>query len=436
MVHPRGHSVRKALTSDLFIILVLVLIAAFFRFHRLQEWPIGLWRDEAANGLEALRVLDGDRAIFFGTREPMFIYLVAASIAMLGRNPLAIRAAAAAAGTATIPITYLLVREVLRSTHPSERLVAVLTSLWMATSYWHLNFSRLGFRGVLLPLFAALSFCFLWRGWNQLEELPQRRWRYAWFALSGACLALTLYTYTPSRFLLLLLIPFVAQAVSWASSWRKGAVKAATAHSSAIAPFAVFALCFALAFAPLCSHFLTEPKSLFVRSGVTVFGTDSGEPLSLLITRNLLRQLGMFGLLADPNTRHNPAGRPAFDLATLGLFVFGFLLSLRRWRKTPYLFHANARHLDLPRAATLPAGYRCPAHSLRIPCPGSGGKLGMVASQGLVPPGTMGHCGRPRLVSSALRRSLLSRLLRSKRGRDRAGQGLRSPLRGDSLYNE
>jgi len=80
---------RRATKVDIIFILILVCIAAFFRFYHLHELPIGLWRDEAANGLEALRVLDGHHSIFFGTREPMFIYLVAASVAFLGRNPLA-----------------------------------------------------------------------------------------------------------------------------------------------------------------------------------------------------------------------------------------------------------------------------------------------------------------------------------------------------------
>ncbi|MGB9301629.1 MAG: glycosyltransferase family 39 protein, partial [Anaerolineae bacterium] len=200
---------RKAAGLDLVVILILVVIAAFFRFYRLNELPIGLWRDEAANGLEALRVLEGDLVIFYGTQEPLFIYLVAISIALLGRNPLAIRMVAAVAGTATIPVTYLLVKELLRSSHQRARTVAFLTSLWLATSYWHLNFSRLGFRGVLLPLFAALTFYFWWRGWNQLDSHPSQRSTYVWSALAGSSFGVTFYTYTPSRFLPLLLIPFL-----------------------------------------------------------------------------------------------------------------------------------------------------------------------------------------------------------------------------------
>jgi len=329
---------RKAARWDLVVILVLVLFAAFFRLYRLQEWPIGLWRDEAANGLEALRVLDGDLAIFYGTREPMFIYLVAASVAFWGRNPFAVRVVAAIAGTITIPLTYLLVKEVFRQTNRSVRVVAFLTSFSLATSYWHLNFSRLGFRGVLLPLLASLSFYFFWRGWNQLQrDTPRQRTTLGWFAAAGLCFGLTMYTYTPSRFLPLALLPFVGHS-AW-KGWRDvGSQEPDPDHVSPVAAFTLFVLCFVLIFAPLGAHFLEDPGSFFVRSGVSVFNAAEDRPLVTLLSENVVRQLGMFGFLGDPNTRHNPADRPAFDLLTLSFFIVGFLLSLRRWGKMPYLF--------------------------------------------------------------------------------------------------
>jgi 4-amino-4-deoxy-L-arabinose transferase-like glycosyltransferase len=332
---------NKTTKLDILAILILVLIAVFFRFHHLQELPIGLWRDEAANGLEALRVLDGDLAIFYGTREPMFIYLVALSVGLLGRNPLAIRLVAAIAGTATIPVTYLLFKEVFRWTDHRVRLLAFLTSTWLATSYWHLNFSRLGFRGVLLPLFASLSFYLFWRGWNQLEHGASRqRTTLAWFAVSGLCFGLTFYTYTPSRFLPLVLLPFFGQAVWGAWSRRSEAEQKSdrTAPAKPLAALFVFSASCLLIFAPLGVHFVADPGSFFVRRGVSVFSATDDQPLITLLAENVVHQLGMFGFLADPNTRHNPAGRPAFDLFTLAFFMVGFALSLRRSRKLPYLF--------------------------------------------------------------------------------------------------
>jgi len=365
---------RKAARPDLVAIVLLLVVAAFFRFYRLNELPTGLWRDEAANGLEALRVLDGHLDIFYGTREPLFIYLVALSIGFLGRTPLAIRVVAALAGTITIPVTYLLVKEIFQRTEYQARVIAFLTSFWLATSYWHLNFSRLGFRGVLLPLLTSLSFYLLWRGWNRLPS-PQVL---VWFALSGCCFALAFYTYTPSRFLPLLLLPFLVQVVkrTWSDVRAQDGVSKSTGpHTLPITAFAVFAICFVFVFAPLGAHFVADPGSFLVRSGVSVFGALDERPLASLLAENTLRQLGMFGFLADPNTRHNPAGRPAFELFTLACSLVGLAVCLRSWRGMPYSFcllwfltmllPAILTYPELPHSlraiGTLPVAYVFPA---------------------------------------------------------------------------
>jgi uncharacterized membrane protein YhaH (DUF805 family) len=365
---------RKATRVDLLAIVLLLIVAAFFRFYHLDELPVGLWRDEAANGIEALHVLNGHLRIFYGTREPLFIYLVGLSIAILGRTPVAIRVVAALAGTATIPVTYLLVKELFRRTERQARVIAFLTSFWLATSYWHLNFSRLGFRGVLLPLCASLSFYLLWRGWSR----PPSPRAVVWFALSGCCFALAFYTYTPSRFLPLLLFPFLAQAVrrTRGSARAQEDMPDSTApHTSPIAGFAAFVIGFVFVFAPLGVHFVADPGSLLVRSGVSVFAALDEKPVTTLLAENTLRQLGMFGFLADPNIRHNPAGRPAFELFTLACFLVGLAVSLRRWRDVRYSFcllwffvmllPAILTYPELPHSlrtiGALPAAYIFPA---------------------------------------------------------------------------
>ena len=97
MAWPRmGESLsrRRALW---FMVLVL-LVAAALRVVAVGEVPPGLYHDEAYNGLDALNVLDGDLSIYFSAnngREPLFIYLMAGTVALFGRTALGVRAAAA-----------------------------------------------------------------------------------------------------------------------------------------------------------------------------------------------------------------------------------------------------------------------------------------------------------------------------------------------------
>ncbi len=90
----------------LLTVMTMTVIAAALRLVALDRWPPGLYHDEAFNGLDALRVLQGDTPIFFTAnngREPLFIYLQALSVALFGRSPGALRLVSAIVGTLTIP---------------------------------------------------------------------------------------------------------------------------------------------------------------------------------------------------------------------------------------------------------------------------------------------------------------------------------------------
>jgi len=93
-------------------LLVLALIVAFIlRFYRLGEFPPGLYRDEAINGLDALKVLQGEHAFFFTAnngREPLYIYLTAGAISLFGQTAFAVRLAAAVIGALTTLPVFLL----------------------------------------------------------------------------------------------------------------------------------------------------------------------------------------------------------------------------------------------------------------------------------------------------------------------------------------
>ena len=68
---------------------LIILVAIFLRLFSLDTIPSGLLWDESWNGLDTVAVLNGERPIFFTEnfgREPIFIYLQAISVALLGTN--------------------------------------------------------------------------------------------------------------------------------------------------------------------------------------------------------------------------------------------------------------------------------------------------------------------------------------------------------------
>ena len=145
-------------------ILLITALAALLRFWALDQLPPGLYHDEAFNGLDALGVLRGQTPLYFAAnngREPLFIYLTAASIRLWGRSPGGLRWVSACVGTLTIPALYLLGRALF------NRRVALLAALLASTTVWTLNLSRVAFRAVLLPPLAALALWALWRALQQ-----------------------------------------------------------------------------------------------------------------------------------------------------------------------------------------------------------------------------------------------------------------------------
>lgn len=299
-------------------LLCVFLAGVAMRLVALGDQPYGLYQDEAYNGLDALRVLDGARPLYFPAnngREPLFIYLMALTVGVFGRTPLGVRAAAAILGCLTLPATYLL-----GTTWRNQR-VGLLSATILAAMLWHVHLSRVGFRAIALPLFAALAL-----GLGALGLKTRSRWA---LAGAGAAYGLSFYTYLPARFTPLALMLMLAYASLWHRAWLRD-------HWRLLLwPLAVALI----AGLPLAILTVSHPDLLFGRSTQVAIWNETihhGHPLSTAL-HNALRVLGMFAWRGDPIWRHNVPTRPIFDPLLALAFVGGIALSVMRWKKHPAL---------------------------------------------------------------------------------------------------
>ena len=296
----------------------LTILAGAFRFAALGAAPPGLYHDEAFNGLDALGVLAGERPIYFPAnhgREPMYIYLVALAVGLLGSSPLAVRLPAAIAGTLTIPATYWMVNQLW------GRRAGLLAAAIMAVSLWPVHLSRIGFRAVLLPLFAAIGIGLAARAWRNGRR---RDW-----IIAGAVWGLASYTYLAARFapLVFLLV------VTFLLIFRR--IQAGPFLPQRLSNGAVWATVgFALAVAPLAIYTLGNWDVVMGRpGGVSVFepGINRGDLPGTLVN-NTLKALGMFVWQGDRIPRHNAPYRPVFDVLLAAAFVAGLVVVIRQAR--------------------------------------------------------------------------------------------------------
>lgn len=299
------------------LLLIVLAVAALLRLWALDVAPPGLYRDEASNGLDALGVLQGNHAVYFTAnngREPAYIYLTALAISLLGRTVIAVRLAAALVGALTTVPVYLLGRAWF-----GQRVALFAAWLW-AVTLWPVHLSRLGLRAILLPPLLALVF---WLG-----TLAFRRQQPALWLAAGIVYGAAFYTYLAVRFtpvlLFLLLSYLLLKHRPLASRLWPGALW--------------FALGTALALLPLAFAAWQNPSLVLGRVGqVSILNPDIGgqNPLVTLL-QQAARALGMFLWRGDDILRHNPAGRPVFDLLMAIPFLMGLVVCLRGWGRKSY----------------------------------------------------------------------------------------------------
>lgn len=282
------------------------------RLWQIGAQPGGFYHDEAFYALDAVSVLQGRLALFFAAnngREPLFIYLLAPMIAVLGRTVLAARGTSALIGIATLPAIYLAGRALF------GRRVGLLSAAILAGTFWHLALSRLALRAITLPLILCLAVGLTVQAFAPASGEPavHPRWR---AILAGFVTGLVWYTYTSAQ-MQLLFVPVMALTL-WLSRPMPG-------RGSDRAVWFGWLLGLALALAPL-AFWLTRHADLYLaRAGqVSVLSpTINQGDLSGTVFGNIGKALGMFIITGDRIWRHNLSLRPVFDSITGPVFLIG-----------------------------------------------------------------------------------------------------------------
>jgi hypothetical protein len=307
----------------LLVLVAITLLAAFFRLYRIDTLPAAAGFDQAAYAMEALDILDGARPVFFETRhgrEAMFSYLVALCFLAIGDLARSVYVTSAIAGILTVPATYLTAREMLADEEGTlGKYGALLAALFIALSHWHLSWSRLGMRVVLVPLLCALTTWLLWRGFR-----TGRRWA---FAGAGVFLGLGMYTYPAFRaFPLAVVLAFVFRAWSYGSFCK---------NLRRLLLVTVVAL---VVFAPLGTYFVTHPTSstrIVKATIVTDEANDWQTNARILLDQAVRVPLTLF-VGGDVDPRVALPDSPALNAFLALALVCGVLIGLSRLRRSLY----------------------------------------------------------------------------------------------------
>ncbi len=347
----------------LFVFLLILVVASFFRMHALDTTPPGLYPDEAMNGNNALEALEspppeGGVKAFYpenNGREGLFIniqgFFLKVLVPRAGGNPepWMLRLPSALFGIITVAGVFFLAKELFRNEelgitnkelgdderrHNSKFIihnsnaVALLSTFLIAVSFWHINFSRIGFRAIMAPCFLVWGVYLLllaFRKWREFPDSPPAEStpkkyksiiRNSLFPLfAGIVYGLGMHSYIAYRatplVIAVILFLFVLK-IGW-----KPVLKITTW-------FVLGALVVSL---PLISYFAQNPEDFFGRtSDVSVFSSPS--PLGEL-GMNIIKTVGMLFFIGDSNWRHNLSGAPELLWPVAILFLLGVIVGTR-----------------------------------------------------------------------------------------------------------
>ncbi|MBD3300732.1 MAG: hypothetical protein GF347_05265, partial [Candidatus Moranbacteria bacterium] len=345
-----------------FLILALILlVAAFLRFYALNEYPPGLYPDEAVNATDALRALkEGDLKVYYSNnngREGLFINLLAVFFSLFGASILVLRLVPALIGFFTVLSSYFLGKTLI------NRKFGLIFSAFFAVSYWHLNFSRIGFRAILMPLILNLTFIFLFKGiknlnlnWECFQKLKSafskektfknflsqlkiyfNESKCFHFILAGLIYGMGFYTYIAYRispviiltFFFFVFISVFREKQKQEKLFFKNSI---TSFKQLFAPTVLFVLSALLSSSFILYFFISQPDSLASRqndNSISVFDPNNNQGnLILTVGKTFLITLGQFYVKGDQNWRHNLPSQTVINPIEAVFFTFGLLISM------------------------------------------------------------------------------------------------------------
>jgi len=307
------------------VLLGILVLAAWFRFYRLDELPGEMTIDHPHKLLDIRDVLQGQYRIFFprNTGRELFQFYYTAALVRLGLSLgfETLKLGAVLVSLATVGMTYALATELFGSE------VGLLAALLLSLSRWDLGISRIGLRYPFASLPMAATGLFLFRSLR-----TGRRTDALWCGLS---LGLGLHGYSSFRVVPGLVVVAVllkalldGEGVRQIGRWR---------FWTNVALILILAV---LVFAPLGRYMLDNPAMFWYRVLTRASSLERRLPahLTMVFLSNVANSLLSFNWRGDIGWVHLVYRLPFLDSISGAFLVLGmgmalwWLVRYRDWR--------------------------------------------------------------------------------------------------------
>ncbi len=191
-------------------LLIGIITGAFLlRVISLSNYPVGFTADEASFGYDAYSILKTGKdqwgqsfpltlRSFGDFKLPAYTYLALPSVAVFGLNEFAVRLPNAILGTLAVFVTYLLVLEIFKTKKltVNNQTLAIIASVLLAISPWHISLSRGAFEANLTTFFMPLGVWLFLKGIKKPKLM----------VLAAVVFGLNIFTYHSARMVTPLLV--------------------------------------------------------------------------------------------------------------------------------------------------------------------------------------------------------------------------------------
>ncbi len=195
-------------TIQLFLLILILALASFLRFYKLESIPAGLHADGASQGYNAFSLLNTGKDRYgqswpilfraFGYYQPpLYTYLTTIPVAFLGNSQFSAHFISALSGFVLVVITYLLVL-ILFSEKKERYVLALISSLTVAIAPWSVFFSRLAVEANLGLLLFVISLLLFVYSLKKIQILP----------LASLMLGISTHAYYSERLISVIFLPF------------------------------------------------------------------------------------------------------------------------------------------------------------------------------------------------------------------------------------
>jgi hypothetical protein len=288
---------RMPLGLEAGLLLLIFVFAAWVRLTGLEGYPFGGFRDEGENGNVAIQIMNGETVEGTGQRYPAYIehntqnaagyfYPVAASFKLFGVSITSVRYTSVFYGVLSVLAFWALARHLFG---PS---MALFLAASLAAMRWHLNFSRIGFLGIMTVMLSIPMLGLLLKG-LRLPAGPQlRRFKAPLFGLAVALAVargfLHFVGFKPGLAEvwvgLAMGVPILIYAFkAWGDPRSRTLMLAATALALAMYSYMAARLFVLLVLLVVAHHLLTQQKALSRRAVLGLLGSLGLAALGLAI---------------------------------------------------------------------------------------------------------------------------------------------------------